>query len=73
MRGDGSLVPTAPQPQPGPESRHLPRIRSKKDNNVDRYDLIVIGAGMGGVSAAFSAAEQGMHVALVERDKIGGT
>ncbi|TAM73878.1 FAD-dependent oxidoreductase [bacterium] len=40
---------------------------------MDRYDLIVIGAGMGGVSAAFSATERGMHVALVERAKIGGT
>ncbi|MDE2570919.1 MAG: hypothetical protein KGM44_00160 [bacterium] len=28
---------------------------------------------MGGVSAAFAAAEQGMRVALVERSKIGGT
>ncbi|TAM78253.1 FAD-dependent oxidoreductase [bacterium] len=40
---------------------------------MDRYDLIVIGAGMGGVSTAFTAAEQGMRVALVERAKIGGT
>ena len=37
------------------------------------YDLLVIGAGAAGSAAAHSAAEQGAHVALIERDKIGGT
>ena len=37
------------------------------------YDLLVIGAGAAGSSAASTAAGQGTHVALVERDKIGGT
>jgi pyruvate/2-oxoglutarate dehydrogenase complex dihydrolipoamide dehydrogenase (E3) component len=38
-----------------------------------RYDLAVIGAGMGGVNAAFRAASLGARVALIERHKIGGT
>lgn len=37
------------------------------------YDVIVVGAGMGGVSAASTAAEQGARVALIERGAIGGT
>jgi dihydrolipoamide dehydrogenase len=37
------------------------------------YDLLVIGAGAAGNTAATSAAQQGARVALVERDKIGGT
>jgi dihydrolipoamide dehydrogenase len=39
----------------------------------DHYDLLVIGAGAAGSTAANTALQQGAHVALVERDKIGGT
>lgn len=37
------------------------------------YDLFVIGAGPGGISAARRAAEYGFHVAIAERDRVGGT
>jgi len=37
------------------------------------FDLIVLGAGTGGYSAAFRAAQLGMKVALVDQGKIGGT
>jgi len=37
------------------------------------FDLIVLGAGTGGYSAAFRAAQLGMSVALVDSGKIGGT
>ncbi len=40
---------------------------------TDEYDLIVIGAGGAGSTAAGNAAEMGKHVALIERDKLGGT
>lgn len=36
------------------------------------YDLIVIGAGPGGYTAALKAAECGMKTAVIERNKIGG-
>jgi dihydrolipoyl dehydrogenase len=40
----------------------------------DPFDVIVIGAGTGGYSAALRAAQLGKHVALVERDeRLGGT
>jgi len=38
-----------------------------------KYDLIVIGAGGAGSTAATTAAKLGKHVALIERDKLGGT
>ena len=37
------------------------------------YDLIVIGAGPGGYEAAAHAGQMGKKVALVEKEKIGGT
>ncbi len=37
------------------------------------YDLLVIGAGPAGSTAATTAAGGGKRVALIERDKIGGT
>ncbi len=36
------------------------------------YDLVVIGAGPGGLVAARAAAATGAHVALVERHQLGG-
>jgi dihydrolipoamide dehydrogenase len=37
------------------------------------FDLVVLGAGTGGYTAAFRAAQLGLKVALVSEDKIGGT
>jgi dihydrolipoamide dehydrogenase len=37
------------------------------------FDLVVLGAGTGGYTAAFRAAQLGLKVALVDEDKIGGT
>lgn len=39
---------------------------------ADSYDLVVIGAGSTGLSAASTAAQLGARVALVERDRVGG-
>jgi len=37
------------------------------------YDLAIIGAGPGGYHAAIRAAQYGAKVALIEKDKLGGT
>jgi pyruvate/2-oxoglutarate dehydrogenase complex dihydrolipoamide dehydrogenase (E3) component len=37
-----------------------------------QYDLVVIGAGSGGLTAAQFAARLGAKVALVEKERIGG-
>ncbi len=37
------------------------------------YDIVILGGGSGGYACALRAAELGKRVALVERDKVGGT
>ena len=38
----------------------------------DNYDIVIIGAGSAGLTAATFAAELGAKTALVERARIGG-
>ena len=38
-----------------------------------RFDVVVLGGGSGGYAAALRAAELGKSVALIEKDKVGGT
>ncbi|MDQ2682490.1 MAG: FAD-dependent oxidoreductase, partial [Chloroflexota bacterium] len=40
---------------------------------ADRYDVVVLGAGSGGYATALRAAQLGLTVGLVEKDKVGGT
>ncbi|HEV3382337.1 MAG TPA: dihydrolipoyl dehydrogenase [Trebonia sp.] len=37
------------------------------------YDIVILGGGSGGYACALRAAEFGKRVALIERDKVGGT
>jgi dihydrolipoyl dehydrogenase len=39
----------------------------------DSYDLVILGGGNAGYAAAFRAVGLGMSVALVEKEKVGGT
>jgi len=40
---------------------------------TEAFDLVVLGGGMGGYVAAIRATQLGMSVALIEKDKLGGT
>ncbi|MFA5042663.1 MAG: dihydrolipoyl dehydrogenase, partial [Kiritimatiellia bacterium] len=40
---------------------------------MEKYDLIVVGAGPGGYPAAIRAAQLGASVAIVEKEALGGT
>ena len=39
----------------------------------NNFDLVILGSGSGGYAAALRGAQLGMSVALIERDKLGGT
>jgi pyruvate/2-oxoglutarate dehydrogenase complex dihydrolipoamide dehydrogenase (E3) component len=52
------------------ENVHPPAWRNPTP--TEKYDLVVIGAGPGGIVAAREAAALGAKVALTERDLIGG-
>ncbi|MBY9021455.1 MAG: dihydrolipoyl dehydrogenase [Candidatus Lokiarchaeota archaeon] len=45
----------------------------KKEGFKKKYDLAIIGAGPGGYHAAIRAAQYGAKVALIEKNKLGGT
>src|SRR3954452_21799094 len=37
------------------------------------FDLVILGGGSGGYAAALRGAQRGLDVALIEKDKVGGT
>ncbi len=39
---------------------------------AEEYDLVILGAGTGGYVAAIRAAQHGLKVAVVEKEKLGG-
>ena len=40
---------------------------------AEQYDLVVIGAGPGGYTAAIKAAQMGLKTVIVEKNRLGGT
>ncbi len=40
---------------------------------TEAFDVVIIGAGPGGYASALYGAAAGLHIALVEKDKVGGT
>jgi pyruvate/2-oxoglutarate dehydrogenase complex dihydrolipoamide dehydrogenase (E3) component len=46
---------------------------SRKPAPPDSYHLLIVGGGPAGLTAAHAAAKRGARVALIERDRLGGT
>jgi dihydrolipoamide dehydrogenase len=46
---------------------------SRPESGEASYDIVILGGGSGGYACALRAAELGMRVALIEKDKVGGT
>jgi pyruvate/2-oxoglutarate dehydrogenase complex dihydrolipoamide dehydrogenase (E3) component len=68
--------PAAPLTEiPHADRQLLERVRPSAWRNPrprDRYDLVVVGAGTGGLVSAAIASALGTRVALVERRRLGG-
>ncbi|SDD55242.1 dihydrolipoamide dehydrogenase [Variovorax sp. CF079] len=61
-------APAAAAPKQAPAPAQAPAVASSYTGSVDlECDLLVLGAGPGGYSAAFRAADLGLKVVLVER------
>jgi dihydrolipoamide dehydrogenase len=46
---------------------------SEQNSDSNTYDVLILGGGSGGYATAFRATELGLSVALIEKDKFGGT
>jgi dihydrolipoamide dehydrogenase len=85
----GPAQAAAPRPEPAPSEASatnlMPTVAppgrpdvgaaslAAKASSPEGYDLLVLGAGPGGYSAAFRAADLGLKVVLIERDAtLGG-
>ena len=58
---------TSPAPSPAPSPSPAPQASAPVGQNDVECDLLVLGGGPGGYSAAFRAADLGLKVVLVER------
>jgi dihydrolipoamide dehydrogenase len=48
-------------------------VTDSAGNSGGGYDIVILGGGSGGYACALRAAELGKRVALIEKDKVGGT
>ena len=58
--------------EPAPEASAL-QDAGEANEDGDHAELLIIGGGTGGYTAAIYAAKHGKRVTLVERDRLGGT
>jgi dihydrolipoamide dehydrogenase len=48
-------------------------VSVQPEQSGGHYDIVILGGGSGGYACALRAAELGKRVALIEKDKVGGT
>ncbi len=76
--GAATVTPRLPRPppprrRPGPRRARRPRaVRPRGHSSIAKWICVVLGAGPGGYTAAFRAADLGLKVTLIERDPVLG-
>src|SRR5882724_3873358 len=53
--------------------KDVPSARLPKAGKPEEYDLVILGGGTGSTIAAWTFAEQGQRVAVIDRKYIGGS
>ncbi|MBW3619849.1 MAG: FAD-dependent oxidoreductase, partial [Actinobacteria bacterium] len=68
---EGRESPQRTQPEADQPSAEKPS-GGKLDRGDHEFDVVILGAGTGGYSAALRAAQLDLKVALIEKEKVGG-
>ena len=73
-----AAAPEAPEtPSEGAPASPAPASGSHAGGDIDRqdqhFDIVVIGGGPGGYATALYGASAGLDIALIEKNKLGGT
>jgi dihydrolipoamide dehydrogenase len=66
---------TGAQKAPNSDDRHNWRASDTMSSSVEssNFDVVILGGGSGGYATALRAAQLDLSVALIEKDKLGGT
>ena len=70
---DAVVRPSSRRRRHGGALHQQHQVETRGQRTMDQYDVVVIGAGPGGYPAAIRAAQLGASVAIVERERYGGT
>jgi pyruvate/2-oxoglutarate dehydrogenase complex dihydrolipoamide dehydrogenase (E3) component len=54
-------------------TQNTPSIEPQPKANLEEYDLVILGGGTGGTIAAWTFAQRGQRVAVIERKYVGGS
>jgi pyruvate/2-oxoglutarate dehydrogenase complex dihydrolipoamide dehydrogenase (E3) component len=54
-------------------TQNAPSSKPPRKGELEEYDLVILGSGTGGTIAAWTFANQGQRVAVIERKYIGGS
>jgi len=72
LEAEAAAAAPSPRPSPAPAASTAPKAAAHSGASDLSCDIVVLGSGPGGYSAAFRAADLGMNTVLVERYPVLG-